>query len=127
MPSSKRNSRGPAHVPSSFNYATSQGSREAFNRPGQQGKGRYRPPAHGIDVAQCIGRCNASKIVGVVDNGGKKVNRLNQSAPVAKVYHRCVVRMLVPHPKQGPKIVGANAACAQNTLQGLRAQFAAAA
>ena len=42
--------------------------------------GGHRTPAHGVDVRERIGRRNLPVKVGIIDDGGEKVDRLDQGA-----------------------------------------------
>ena len=65
-------------VQPSFQNPAQDGKLHVLDREGHQVHGCNGPPPHGIHVAQGVRRCDLSKPVGIVHNGGKKINRLDK-------------------------------------------------
>ncbi len=99
--------------------AAGQDSQEHFLGHGLTGvadnvEGRQGPPAHGVDVAQGIGRGDLAEGVGIVDHGGKKIHRLNQRDFRRQAIHPGVIRRLQADQQVGMRLDGQSL---QNFLQ----------
>ena len=77
-------------------------------------EGRQGPPAHGVHVAQGIGRGDLAERVGIVDHGGKKVHRLDQRDLGRQAIHPRVIRGLHADQQVG---MGLDGQSLQNFLQ----------
>ena len=56
-----------------------------------------RPPAHGVNIAECIGGRNLAKSVGIVYDRSEEINRLDQRQVGRQLIHSRVVVGLKAH------------------------------
>ncbi len=65
--------------------------RQLVDRHADQGQGHDRRAAHGVHVADGVGRRDAAEVVGIVDDGHEKVRRGDQRLLVVEAVHGGVV------------------------------------
>jgi len=79
---------------------------EGFRRLALQGKaddihGQQRPAPHGVDVREGVGRGDGPELIGIVDDGGKEIYRLDQGQLRGQTIDPGVVRRLQSHQEIG--------------------------
>ena len=93
---------------------------------GHNGQGQNGLSSHGVDVAQGIGCCDATKLKRVVHDGHEEIGGRHQSLVLVDLIHRCVVGGFHPHQEllgDGQGVARALSA-SQNILQHRRCNLA---
>lgn len=94
-----------AHGNRAVEHARERAGAERVDRPGHEAQGVERPRAHRIDVAQGVGGGDAAVIVGIIDDGRKHIDGLDQRDLVREPHHRGIVAGVMPD--QHARILGA--------------------
>ena len=84
---------------------------EGIRRLARQGKagdihGEQRPAPHGVDVREGVGHGDGPELIGIVDDGGKEIHRLDQGQLRGQTIDPGVVRRLQSHQEIGMALEG---------------------
>ena len=121
----ERNARFGADGASAFQYLPCHLRVELVHRPTENGDRHQRGAAHGVDVADGIGRGNAPEGVRVVDDGHEEVRGGHGRRAVPEVIDGRVVPRAMAH--EQPRVVGLGTELSKNAVEHTRGNLAAAA
>ena len=99
MPPGQRHTRLGAHLACPGQNFASHGSGQQIDRPAENRDGHQRRAAHGVDVADGVGRSDTAKVEGVIDNRHKKVGSADNALLVVQTEYCRVVAARIAHPE----------------------------
>ena len=74
-------------------------SGQYIHRPAKNGDGHQRRTAHGVDIADGVGRGDTSEVIGIVDNRHEEIGGADDTAFVIETEYRSIVTAAVAHPE----------------------------